>query len=82
MFQKLIYFFTKIARAIDLGQNNLDHIAVAKSDLMMFVAGDRGSVLSIKAPLTEPAEYTTFYYHSSKILQVQEIFIFNRSLVS
>lgn len=63
--------FLQIARAIDLGQSNLDHIAVSKSDQMMFVCGDRGSVLSIKLPLTEPAEYSSFYFHSSKILQMK-----------
>ncbi|XP_050311353.1 cilia- and flagella-associated protein 57 [Anthonomus grandis grandis] len=48
----------------------LDAVILSQLDSMLFVAGNQGSIYSIKVPLLEKAEFTEFIMHKRTIVQL------------
>ncbi|RZF41535.1 hypothetical protein LSTR_LSTR000249 [Laodelphax striatellus] len=59
------------AKEVDIRQTQLDCILLSRSDQMMFVAGDNGSVLSVRFPWVHPPEYQNFQMHNHRILKMK-----------
>ncbi|XP_039276040.1 cilia- and flagella-associated protein 57 [Nilaparvata lugens] len=62
---------SQTAKEVDIRQTQLDCIVLSRSDQMMFVAGDNGSVLSVRFPWVHPPEYQNFQMHNHRILKMK-----------
>ncbi|XP_050424212.1 cilia- and flagella-associated protein 57-like [Adelges cooleyi] len=56
-----------ITRDIDLSKGSLDALVLSKSDLMLFVAGKNGVVLSLMLPIMAEINYKQFNIHNKNI---------------
>nr|CAD7587153.1 unnamed protein product [Timema genevievae] len=60
-----------VVRAVDIVGEKLDCIALSRSDLMLFIAGASGSVISLKFPLVEPSEFNEYNMHSQTVTKMR-----------
>ncbi|XP_039288105.1 cilia- and flagella-associated protein 57 isoform X2 [Nilaparvata lugens] len=63
--------YGQISKEIDLKQTQLDKVVLSRSDLMMFVAGDDGSIHSLKFPWNEEPQFLTFTMHNHRIVKMK-----------
>ncbi|KAF0763554.1 cilia- and flagella-associated protein 57 [Aphis craccivora] len=59
-----------VVRDIDLHQGPLDAIALSRSDLILFVAGQNGVVLSLMLPIMAEIKHKEFYMHNKNITKM------------
>lgn len=57
-------------RDIDLHQGPLDAIALSESDLILFVAGQNGVLLSLMLPIMAEIKHKEFNMHNKNITKV------------
>ncbi|KAL0279228.1 UNVERIFIED_CONTAM: hypothetical protein PYX00_000834 [Menopon gallinae] len=56
-----------IIRTIEFNQKTPEKIVLSRSDVMMFLCAEAGSVLSVKIPINIPVEFASFYFHYSRV---------------
>ncbi|XP_075215374.1 testes of unusual size [Lycorma delicatula] len=61
----------QVAKEVDVGQNQLNCIALSRSEMLMFIGGDDGSIISIKFPLVHPPIYLQFSVHNHRIVTMK-----------
>uniref|UniRef100_A0A1B6CBE0 Uncharacterized protein n=1 Tax=Clastoptera arizonana TaxID=38151 RepID=A0A1B6CBE0_9HEMI len=54
-----------------LNHSYLHAIALSRSDLMMFVAGKRGAIISVRYPLPRPPEAVEYYLHKLPVTHLR-----------
>jgi len=59
-----------VVRDIDLHQGPLDAITLSRSDLILFVAGQDGVVLSLMLPIMAEIKHREFNMHNKNITKV------------
>lgn len=62
-----------MVRDIDLHQGPLDAIALSRSDLILFVAGQNGVVLSLMLPIMAEIKHKEFNMHNKNITKVYKL---------
>lgn len=60
----------QIIQAISVTGQQLDCMVLSRSNQMMFLAAQNGTVLSVKYPLEEPVHHTDYNMHSHPITRV------------
>nr|CAD7403159.1 unnamed protein product [Timema cristinae] len=60
-----------VVRAVDIVGEKLDCVVLSRSDLMLFIAGANGSVISLKFPLVEPSEFNEYNMHSQTVTKMR-----------
>lgn len=61
-----------VQRDVMLSQSGMGCIILSHSDMMLFVAGNNGTLYSVKLPILENAEFSEFVVHSTKITHVSK----------
>lgn len=69
-----------MVRDIDLHQGPLDAIALSRSDLILFVAGQDGVVLSLMLPIMAEIKHKEFNMHNKNITKVYSITLLFQNL--
>jgi len=69
-----------VVRDIDLHQGPLDAIALSRSDLILFVAGQDGVVLSLMLPIMAEIKHKEFNMHNKNITKVYSITLLFQNL--
>lgn len=72
MFIIFVLYFIQVIRDINLHQGPLDAIALARSDLILFVAGKNGVILSLMLPIMAEIKHREFNMHNKNITKVQK----------
>nr|CAD7403161.1 unnamed protein product [Timema cristinae] len=62
---------SSVVRAVDIVGEKLDCVVLSRSDLMLFIAGANGSVISLKFPLVEPSEFNEYNMHSQTVTKMR-----------
>jgi len=64
----------QVVRDIDLHKGPLDAIVLSGSDLILFVAGQNGVVLSLMLPIMAEIKHKEFNMHNKNITKVYKLF--------
>lgn len=60
----------QVLREEDFNHSCLFAVQLSRSDLMMFIAGTKGAILSVRYPMPRPPEYSEFFLHNNPITKV------------
>lgn len=60
----------QVLREESFNHSCLFAVQLSRSDLMMFIAGTKGAVLSVRYPMPRPPEYSEFFLHNYPITKV------------
>ncbi|XP_046661792.1 cilia- and flagella-associated protein 57 [Homalodisca vitripennis] len=61
----------EILREESLHHSCLYAVQLSRSDLMMFIGGTKGAILSVRYPLPRPPEYSEYYLHNYPITKMK-----------
>lgn len=69
-FYYLYVYYYPFRDVVVVPSGGLDAIALSQLDTMLFVAGNNGTIYSVKLPLLEKAEFLEFMMHKRTIVGV------------
>lgn len=70
-FSYTFLFHFQILREVDAGETTLSNVALSHSGRMLFAGTARGTLWSLKFPLTIPGEWQELQGHGSQIAKVR-----------
>ena len=75
IFNILFFFSLQILREVEAGEVTLSSVALSHSGRMLFGGTTKGTLWSLKFPLTIPGEWQEHQGHGSQITKVRAVIL-------